>query len=261
VIAFVLMSVVSWAGYRLWDYSEHDPYFCSSCHVMQPAFEAWHDGPHASVNCHVCHEQNIQDRVRIVWRWAADNVEEVPPHTHLAREVCEKCHLDQVDWPQIGESAGHKIHALRAELPCLSCHLPSLHAVEPKTEDCLKCHPEARNNIGSMGDFHCTTCHRFMAAEEAELTPTRDLCLECHAGMQLKGETFPEGAPMGFDCAVCHKPHNHAFPAFSDCLACHAKVTEDAMHFEEKALTRCVDCHPPHAWRAQAPGATHGQGG
>lgn len=261
VIAALLVSLASWGAYLVYDYTEHDPYFCSSCHVMQPAWDTWHEGPHESVNCHVCHQQNIQDRVRIVWRWAVDDVEEVPPHTRLARTVCEQCHLDQEDWPQIAESAGHKVHALRAGLECLSCHLPSLHAVEPKTEDCLKCHPQARSNMGSMDGFHCTNCHNFMASEEAELKPTRELCLECHAGMQLKGETFPEGAPMSFDCATCHKPHTQPFLHFNDCLGCHVQVAEDAAHFEAKALTRCVDCHRPHSWRAQEPAAGDGADG
>lgn len=220
---------------------------------METAAKTWKEGPHKEVNCHVCHEQNIQDRARIVWRWAVSDPEKVGPHTRLDRDVCESCHLsDKVKWPQISKTAGHEIHVLRAELECLSCHLPSLHAVKPKAEDCVKCHGQARINIGGMSAFHCTACHQFLAAKEAGLEPKRELCLGCHGGMQLKGETFPTTAPMLFECAACHKPHTQPILKFNDCLGCHPQVAQDKRHFENKALTRCVTCHRPHTWKAKA---------
>lgn len=244
---------IAWGGYRLYDYAENDPAFCASCHIMETAWKTWRAGPHKEVNCHICHRQYIQDRIRIVWRWATADLEKVPPHTRLNREVCESCHLnDKMKWPQIRKTAGHEIHVLRADLQCLSCHLPSLHAVQPKAEDCVKCHAQARINIGGMGGFHCTACHQFLVPKEAGLEPKRALCLSCHAAMQLKGETFPAKAPMQFECAACHKPHTQPILRFSDCLGCHPQVADDKRHFERKALTQCVTCHRPHTWKVQA---------
>lgn len=239
-------------GYRFYHYIENDPDFCGSCHIMETAVKAWKEGPHKKINCHACHQQNFHDRVRIVWRWATSNVEKIPPHTQLNRAVCENCHLNETtQWAQIRNTAGHDVHVVRAKLECLSCHLPSLHATQPKAEDCIKCHDQARVNIGEMSGFHCTTCHEFLATKVAGLEPKREICLNCHAGMQLKGETFPAEAPMKFECAACHKPHTKPIPSFNDCLGCHPQIAEDRKHFERKALTRCVECHRPHSWRIQ----------
>lgn len=241
---------ITFAGYRTYNYIEYDPNFCASCHLMQTAWNTWKQGPHNKINCHVCHQQNIQDRVRIVWHWAVSDLKSVPPHTQLNRRVCENCHLnDQTNWRQISKTAGHELHVKRANLECLSCHLPSLHAVKPTTKECVACHSKATANIGGMKAFHCTTCHAF-TAKAAALKPESQTCAACHAGMSLKGETFPAQGPMQYACSACHKPHTRPLLSFSDCLECHPKIAEDRRHFEQKALTKCVTCHKPHIWKA-----------
>lgn len=250
-MAVVLIAGLAYASYRLYVYVEYDPAFCGSCHIMERAWRTWQTGSHKQVNCHTCHQQDIVDRARLVWHWAMREYKEVPPHTRLARQVCEGCHLSQDPrWAQVRETAGHKIHSMRAALECLSCHLPSLHAVEPQTEACQQCHTAARTSIGGMVGFHCMTCHNFLAKAAAEIMPERETCLTCHATMEMKGETFPEGAPMAFACADCHKPHTKPFLRFQDCLSCHTAVLEDHAHFERRAFTGCVQCHQPHSWRA-----------
>lgn len=255
LLGVLILAVIGFSlgGYRFYDYIENDPSFCGSCHIMETAWKTWNEGPHKSINCHVCHRQGIEDRTRIVWSWAVSNIQKVSPHTHLDKSVCESCHLnDEVKWPQISKTAGHDVHVVKAGLQCLSCHLPSLHAVKPKAEDCVKCHAQARINIGGMAGFHCTTCHQFLVPKGASLEPKRELCLNCHAGMKLKGETFPARAPMQFECGTCHKPHTQPILKFNDCLGCHPQVAEDKRHLERKALTNCVTCHRPHSWKARA---------
>jgi hypothetical protein len=252
LVMLVLVVVgVTFAGYRTFDYIENNPGFCASCHLMATAWQTWKDGPHKNVNCKVCHEQNIQDRTRIVWRWATSDIHNVPPHTRLARRVCEECHLNEKsDWQQISKTAGHEIHVTRDNLECLACHLPSLHATTPTTKECTTCHSKASANIGGMKAFHCTTCHKFTAKHNGNgLKPEKETCLGCHASMSLKGETFPVQGPMQYECSACHKPHSRPLLAFSDCLACHAPIAEDRRHFEMKALTKCVTCHKPHHWK------------
>ncbi len=255
ILLSVLVLVVigfGFGSYRFYDYVENDPSFCGSCHIMGTAWKTWSESSHKNINCHVCHRQGIEERAKVVWSWATSNIEKVPPHTHLDRTVCESCHLnDKVKWPQISKTAGHEIHAIRANLQCLACHLPSLHAFKPKSEDCVKCHNQARTNIGGMAGLHCTTCHQFLVSTAAGLEPKRELCLNCHKGMQFKGETFPASAPMQFECATCHKPHTKPILNFSDCLGCHPQIAEDRKHFERKALTKCVTCHRPHSWKVQ----------
>lgn len=173
-IALVLIAGLAYGGFRLYVYVEHDPAFCGSCHLMERAWKTWQAGPHLQVNYHTCHQQDFAERARIVWHWATGEYQDVPPHTRLARKVCEGCHLGQDSrWRQIGETVGHKVHVLRADLECLSCHLPSLHAVEPQVEACQKCHTAARTNIGGMVAFHCTTCHNFLAKDARGMSPER----------------------------------------------------------------------------------------
>lgn len=255
-VAIVVLVVVgvAVAGYRAYHYVEYDPQFCASCHLMATAWKTWKEGPHNKIDCHTCHQQNIQDRVRIVWHWAVSDIKNVPPHTHLNRRVCEDCHLnDKTNWPQISKTTGHELHVKRANLECLSCHLPSLHAVKPTTKECITCHSTAIANIGGMKAFHCTTCHPFAVKDTGHgLKPEKDICVACHSGMSLKGETFPDHGPMQFDCSACHKPHTRPLLSFSDCLGCHPQIAEDKRHFDQKALTRCVSCHKPHSWKAVA---------
>ena len=252
-VGVILAAGLAYGGYRMYDYVENDPMFCSSCHLMGKAWQTWKAGLHKDLNCHMCHQQNVVDRARIVWHWATRQYDSVPSHTRLDRTVCETCHLSQnTRWAQIGETVGHKIHVQRANLQCLACHLPSLHAVQPQVEACQRCHTSSLTNAGGMVAFHCTTCHDFLGKTTTaeKMVPLRDLCLTCHATMQVKGETFPEGAPMAFSCADCHKPHTQPVLQFADCLRCHSSVLEDQAHFEHRALTDCVQCHRPHSWKA-----------
>ena len=108
-LSIVLLVVVGigFAGYRSYQYVEHDPQFCASCHLMATAWTTWKQGPHNKLDCHVCHQQSIQDRVRIVWSWAISDIKNVPPHTRLNRRVCEDCHLnDKANWPQDQQDGG-----------------------------------------------------------------------------------------------------------------------------------------------------------
>ncbi|RMF94261.1 MAG: hypothetical protein D6736_00330 [Nitrospinota bacterium] len=253
ILGLVIVGGIAYGGYRLYDYTEHDPRFCASCHIMKKAWKTWSVGAHKDVTCKTCHKQDIVSRARIVWSWAVSDIEEVPPHTRLDRRVCESCHFAQNGpWKLVADTVGHKQHVMKADLQCLACHLPSLHTFEPKAEDCQRCHSHSRMNIGGMAGFHCTTCHNFLARGDdvEEMLPKRETCLECHQGMQIKEETFPEDGPMAFECAECHKPHTKPFLDFFDCLSCHEDITEDQAHFERRAINRCVRCHRPHTWTA-----------
>jgi len=240
---------LAYGGYCLYAYIEYDPTFCGSCHIMEKAWQTWQAGPHNRVNCHTCHQQGLGDRARIVWHWATQEYQDIPPHSTCPQGVRR---LPYEPGSALGPDRGNggsQDPCVRANLQCLSCHLPSLHAVEPTVEACQTCHIPARTSIGGMVGFHCTTCHNFLAKAAAEILPERETCLACHATMQVKGETFPEGTPMAFACVDCHKPHTKPFLQFQDCLSCHTAVLEDHAHFERRAFTRCVECHQPHSWR------------
>ena len=61
IIAVLALFVIGLAvtGYRFYDYVEHDPRFCGSCHIMETAWKTWQEGSHKSVACKNCHQQHI----------------------------------------------------------------------------------------------------------------------------------------------------------------------------------------------------------
>ena len=59
VIVFVLSVMV---GYRYYRYTQDDPQFCASCHLMKEAYKEWQKGKHRDVVCQDCHQLSILKR-------------------------------------------------------------------------------------------------------------------------------------------------------------------------------------------------------
>jgi len=121
----VIVVGLAFAGYRTYNHVEHDPNFCASCHLMQTAYMTWKQGPYNKLDCHMCHQQDIQDRTRIVWRWAISDVKNVPPHASLNRKVCPAPfrtegpdpmhHLSQTSQLEAGAESTTKKRELKGE--------------------------------------------------------------------------------------------------------------------------------------------------
>lgn len=253
-LLFLLIVIcVSFSGYKIYDYAEHNPAFCSSCHIMKKAWDAWKINSHKSIHCKKCHTQDFAARTRIIWQWAIKDIKNVGPHTKLDKTVCEKCHLngDPKHYKLIKETAGHELHVLQKGKNCLDCHFANIHQAEPEREKCEKCHEVAKNNIGKMGDFHCLTCHNFLAGGKKgdKILPVSKRCLSCHEPYGYEKTAFPEDRPMNFECPECHKPHTKPFLDEKDCLTCH-DIANDKTHAKpiKSKKSRCVDCHRPHKW-------------
>lgn len=251
---FVVGGIVGLGAICAWwvyDYTEHNPRFCLSCHIMQEPFEKWEKGTHGMVNCHSCHQQSKMDSLHQLWMYVTQKPKEVVHHPKLDHTVCAKCHMNNTQrWHDVSETAGHKIHFERAQIECLDCHGQGIHNIARPENVCIKCHEDRVDKKNKMVFVHCTQCHNFLAKEggEAGIKPTREKCLDCHQKVKVGHVTFPENAPMQFECVDCHKPHGKMFLKSEDCLACHGKLSSPPHGPDEKS--RCMDCHKPHSWKA-----------
>ncbi|HDO23304.1 MAG TPA: hypothetical protein ENG86_10755, partial [Nitrospirae bacterium] len=59
IITVVLLLVVIIGGsvvaFKFYNFTQNNPKFCISCHLMQPAYNAWSKSKHKGINCHSCH--------------------------------------------------------------------------------------------------------------------------------------------------------------------------------------------------------------
>lgn len=251
ILTGLLLVGVGVFAYRGYNYVQHNPRFCQSCHIMEEPFQNWATSPHHLVDCHKCHQQGTRDKIRQVWLYLTKKPHQVVHHPHLNHEVCAQCHLsNDPQWKLVGKTAGHQVHFEKAGIDCVDCHLGGVHKFLRPVDSCTKCHADKTEGPGQkMAFLHCTDCHNFLAKKEG-LTPDRSTCLECHKKIKVGKETFPTDAPMAsFDCSTCHKPHEKLRPDKEVCLTCHADVA--APHYGMKSEASCTQCHKPHLWKTE----------
>ncbi len=249
VLSGLLLLLGSGIAYRVYDYTENDPNFCQSCHIMREAWDRWATSEHRRVNCHACHHQSKIEGLRQVWLTVVKQPEKVGPHGHLPLEVCQKCHFSgNPRWKQVAATAGHQVHAERERIPCWKCHAKSIHRFRPPSEICKECHTKQHIEVAPMGRLHCTNCHNFLAHQVA-LLPTRQDCLWCHQKEITKRVIFREDSPMKFECQKCHNPHKKQSP-LSSCQGCHQGIVA-SVRSNAQTHRNCLSCHRPHTWKTQ----------
>ncbi|MBI2853165.1 MAG: hypothetical protein HYX84_08750 [Chloroflexi bacterium] len=247
--AIALVAIIVFSGFqffRFYNYTQEDPNFCRSCHLMEQAWDKWAISQHKDVTCHSCHEQSVIESSRLVVSFALGRYQRVESHAVVKDEACEECHESaNIRWPQVAATAGHKVHTEEQNLACTKCHSTTLHRFEAPGPICQVCHIEKRVITPAMADFHCSTCHNFLSTEE-KLHPTRKACLDCHQTRAVETVNWPADAPMQFECATCHKPHELVLPDVA-CQTCH---TATGAHTERShATSSCQTCHKPHEWQ------------
>ena len=242
-----------------YDYIEHDPKFCTSCHTMGSAYDLWDKSGHKNIQCHTCHIANPVDNLHQLWVYTTQRPDVVVKHAEVDRSICLKCHSgggDVTKWNNIVATPGHALHAVKQQIQCTQCHAQNVHRFVPQKDICTVCHKSVTlKTAGTMAEMHCLQCHNFKVVDAAAkgLRPDRATCLECHEKRQVVDETFPAGkAPMKWDCGRCHKPHEKIAIGVADCQKCHLGV--DAGIHKVKAHQNCLDCHRPHSW-SSAPAA------
>lgn len=252
IVQTVLLLIVLAAGvgaYKAYDYTEHDPHFCMSCHIMQKAWDRWATSEHRKVTCHACHQQSKMESTRQLWMTLTRRPTKVEKHARVPPNRCSECHRSgDPRWIQVADTAGHKVHAEKQKIPCVRCHSKSIHRFRPSAEVCRECHARETIQIAGMGRLHCTNCHNFLATQSS-LLPTRNDCLWCHQRQLEKPFKFNMDSPMQFECRKCHNPH-HRLPATGTCKACHAGAYVGREKLPEKHQD-CTSCHQPHTWKVE----------
>ena len=248
-------------SYKAYDYVQHDPSFCTSCHTMDDAHELWATSEHSKVTCHACHTPDLASNLHQLWVYMTDPPDKPRHHAEVPNDVCYSCHRVEGDGRErqpsranVLKQAGHIEHVVKQKIQCVRCHSTSLHSFNPPDDLCVSCHKH-QSLLSSGMDQHCTFCHDYRATGRESLQPTRDDCLSCHDVMQVNGEIFPaydavdsEDLPMNWDCGDCHKPHSQPNSSTEDCADCH-EVELDLFEIHANEFHEdCIDCHRPHLW-------------
>ncbi len=245
-ILIVVIVILAIPSYFVYDYTQHNPKFCTTCHLMDEAYETWDASAMHDLNCHACHESDILESLDHVREVIFEKPEEVTKLTVIANEACESCHAtNDPQWLQVSNTAGHKVHIYtqEEEPECIGCHGLQLHVFEPPEETCYQCHSHDHDAACEVMDVHCIVCHEFTATEH-ELIPQRDDCLRCHEGQQTMGVSFPSAAHSNTACDDCHNPHLEE--QHTECVACHTESLGGGLH-AVSAHDDCNDCHVPHS--------------
>ncbi|MFQ6051253.1 MAG: NapC/NirT family cytochrome c [Candidatus Hydrothermarchaeota archaeon] len=257
VIVAILLSTIGVSAYKTYDYIENDPNFCKMCHLMEEAWVKWDRSKHSELTCHTCHIPSMTQNMVQLYNFIVLRPKEIKKHTEIDNEVCEECHYaNDPRWPFVKETVGHKKHVEELEKECLDCHGERIHRFIPTEASCNGCH-KIEFQVSKM-QFHCLTCHEFLASEEETTTllPRRKECLLCHEEKEAPILSITPQAHRESDCKLCHRPHErdkplsckechvtpnttlHMIGAHGDCTSCHV------VHIRKEARDVCLACHP-----------------
>jgi nitrate/TMAO reductase-like tetraheme cytochrome c subunit len=200
------------------------PWFCGSCHIMQPYYKSWTTSTHRNVPCIKCH--------------IAPGVKAEAMQKFQAANMVVKYFTGAATtrpWAEIQDAS-----CLRS-----GCHTDRL--IEGKV-DFKGVQFDHATHLGENRhgmQLHCTSCHS-QIVQGTHIAVTEGTCFLCH----FKGR--PAGQPIG-GCIGCHpspptvtSPEgfvvNHAQYVKDriDCLSCHNAVTQGTGAADQ---ARCVSCH------------------
>ena len=282
--AVIVVAVVAGLGAASYNYVQHSNEFCTSCHVMGPAFQKFGsaENKHAELSCHDCHQQSMLDSMHELYVWVRERPEEIGAHAEVPNRVCESCHVtgDTATWQRVAATAGHRVHlesdssALK-DVQCVTCHGQEVHRFKPVSVTCGQsgCHDQEATNIalGKMAtqtSIHCTSCHGFTSdvpalattdSARGTLTPGQPQCLGCHQMQTVLPDFDPARDPHGGKCGTCHNPHEQKAPdaAAQTCAtaACHGNWRTEPFHVgaaHRRIAPQCLTCHTPHSARVDA---------
>jgi nitrate/TMAO reductase-like tetraheme cytochrome c subunit len=245
ILISIIVIVVMVPSVFAYNYFQNNPKFCTTCHLMNQAYETWDHSAMHEVNCHTCHEAGIVEGLGHVVDVITKNPQEVTRPTEVDNEICETCHTSEdPKWLQVVNTAGHKVHFFGSGQPpdCIDCHGIQLHVFEPPEEACDECH-ETTTMMGTPEmHIHCLVCHEFTVQDES-LFPEHGECAACHEEKETMEITFPTNAHANTTCLNCHNPHVEEQQ--TDCVTCH-DGPETGLH-QLSAHGNCESCHVPHS--------------
>ena len=244
IIAIALL-IVAITSYFIYDYTQHDPKFCTTCHLMNTAYETWDVSAMHELNCHECHESDMVESLGHVVEVLTENPQHVTKITEVDNELCEECHAsNDRRWLQVLNTEGHRVHFFERDQPpdCIECHGLRLHVFAPQEELCMECHDKDTGMDAPEIEIHCLDCHEFT---DRRLFPESEDCINCHDFARIQSvmdESIHRSVKVKTDCFSCHDPH--AERTFVDCESCHDTSGLGLHHISSH--TKCELCHTPH---------------
>jgi len=284
LIPTLVLIIILGGGYmsfRFYDFTENNPKFCVSCHLMQPAFTAWEKSEHKNVNCHDCHKLGIVDKNKLLVSFVLHRPKTVPERHGkiiVPWKLCITCHWEKderyANAPNVSHSRYHAKHVFMEQVECSKCHGYRTHQFTLEERYCMTCHKNREVHGVGMEKLACLNCH---TDRTVDLKPGSRKCLYCHGSDSIRKElssdntidvkhfqpsqdvinkatkiNVPSDAPMQFYCYECHKPHTKVRPDWGDCLIrCHSdqlRVGKHETHVKTMGM-KCTECHQPHVWR------------
>lgn len=241
-IIIVVLIILIIPSIFIYNYTQNNPRFCTTCHIMIEAYDTWQESPHRVINCHECHRTSIGESLQHVFDVLTKNPQEVTKPVDIENSWCEECHISEdPQWLQVRNTAGHLVHVYEGEVyaECIDCHGVSLHIFRPPEEACFQCHDVERLHAAEVMMAKCVSCHDFLVADDP-LIPQREDCLECHPNRETI-VVIPPDTHMNSTCTLCHDPHEITIS--EECVNCH--VGEGGLH-DVPDHNICTSCHIPH---------------
>jgi len=252
LLGILLVSTFIAGSLFVYDYTEHEPKFCTNCHLMQPAFKAWKSSIHKQVECHDCHYATVLERNKMLLKTLFEKPTQVSERPHdkiiVPSTKCIRCHWEgNKPIPKISESTGHAMHWFKGGIECTSCHAITLHEFKAEQRLCVNCHEAGRVVLAKMKNMFCTECHNF---RKGRLVPDSNACAKCHATREPPPPGKRTLAHQQFECNTCHHTHDLKRSAKTSCPNCHfltMKRGKHPLHIENLGED-CLACHKPHRW-------------
>ncbi len=200
------------------------PWFCDTCHIMQPYYESWTKSSHREVACIKCHIAPGVKAEAMTKIQAANMVVKYFTGAYGTRP-----------WAEIEDAA------------CLRSGCHSSRLIEGGV-DFHGVHFDHTQHLGEVRrgmQLHCTSCHS-QIVQGTHIAVTEGTCFLCH----FKGRSA--GQPIA-GCTGCHPSpprvtsqegfvidHPQYVKDRIDCLSCHSEVTHGDGSADQ---ARCVSCH------------------
>lgn len=251
--------------------------FCTTCHYMQPFYDAWASSSHHSVPCRDCHYEpgyqsvikgKFRDINQLVKYWT-NIYKRSKPWAEISDASCLRSGCHETRLLQ-GKVTFHKInfdHRPHLEqmrrgkkLRCTSCHAQIVqgeHMTVTETT-CILCHFKL-NDVG-QNVARCTICHDPPVTKAGAEPPKYDHsavvargieCTKCHGAMVVG-----DGAVPRERCYTCHWDKErlnqydntdlvhakHITENKIECDLCHLSMQHKSVAKEE-VIPECQACH------------------
>jgi len=92
VIVVIAVSVGGFYFARFYNYMQHDPAFCQSCHLMEESWDRWATSKHQEIECHACHEQGLVENAKVMTSFISGSYKGLELHAEVPKDTCAKCH-------------------------------------------------------------------------------------------------------------------------------------------------------------------------